>query len=72
MFGNLKTQLLLATSVALIMLSMGIWAVSHRLAGWGIAMFVVLAVFLIAVENFYKIYLGKFVGNCGELCNFVS
>ena len=46
MFGNLKFQLGLSTGVALTLLAMGIWAVSHRLAGWGIAMFVVLAVYL--------------------------
>ena len=39
MFGNLKFQLGLSSCVALTLLAMGIWAVSHRLAGWGIAMF---------------------------------
>ena len=56
MFGKLKYQLLLSTVVALIMLSMGVWAVSHRLAGWGIAMFVVLAVFLVAVNVWFWVF----------------
>ena len=53
MFGNLKTQLLLSTVVALTLLSMGIWAVSHLLADWGIAMFIVLAVYILAVNLWF-------------------
>ena len=53
MFGNLKTQLLLSTVAALSLLFMGIWAVSHRLAGWGIAMFIVLAVYILAVNLWF-------------------
>ena len=53
MFGNLKFQLGLSSCVALTLLAMGIWAVSHRLAGWGIAMFAVLAVYLVAVNLWF-------------------
>ncbi len=56
MFGNLKTQLIFFSSVALTMLAMGIWAVSHRLAGWGIAMFVVLAVYIVAVNLWFIVF----------------
>ncbi len=56
MFGNLKTQLIFSSAVALTMLAMGIWAVSHRLAGWGIAMFVVLAVFLVAINLWFIVF----------------
>lgn len=72
MFGNLKTQLLLATSVALIMLSMGIWAVSHRLAGWGIAMFVVLAVFLIAVDVWFIVFVSMPLKRLTEHANRIA
>jgi len=56
MFGNLKTQLIFSSAVALTMLAMGIWAVSHRLAGWGIVMFVVLAVFIVAVNLWFIVF----------------
>ena len=72
MFGNLKTQLLMATSVALIMLSMGIWAVSHRLAGWGIAMFVVLAVFLIAVDVWFIVFVSMPLKRLTEHANRIA
>ena len=72
MFGNLKTQLLLASSVALIMLSMGIWAVSHRLAGWGIAMFVVLAVFLIAVDVWFIVFVSMPLKRLTEHANRIA
>ena len=72
MFGNLKTQLLFATSVALIMLSMGIWAVSHRLAGWGIAMFVVLAVFLIAVDVWFIVFVSMPLKRLTEHANRIA
>lgn len=72
MFGNLKTQLLMATSVALIMLAMGIWAVSHRLAGWGIAMFVVLAVFLIAVDVWFIVFVSMPLKRLTEHANRIA
>ena len=72
MFGNLKTQLLFATSVALIMLSMGIWAVSHRLAGWGIALFVVLAVFLIAVDVWFIVFVSMPLKRLTEHANRIA
>ena len=53
MFGNLKNQLLLSTVAALALLLMGIWASTHGLCGWATAIFIVICVYVLALNIWF-------------------
>ena len=53
MFGNLKNQLLLSSVAALALLLMGIWAATHGLGGWAAAIFIVICVYVIALNIWF-------------------
>ena len=53
MFGNLKNQLLLASVAALALLLMGIWASTHGLCAWATAMFIVVCVYVLALNIWF-------------------
>jgi len=53
MFGNLKTQLLLASFAALALLLMGLFAASHGLTGWATAIILVTILYVVGVNLWF-------------------